>query len=71
MVDAGTLQALAGSGEQTLVSRIRLFGESLGGNDVETGLFDFPINVCTGCLACSDPIECDDEPPPACIIGQH
>lgn len=32
------------------IARVRVFGESLGGEDVESGDFDFPINVCTGCL---------------------
>jgi hypothetical protein len=32
------------------IARVRVFGESLGGEDVESGDFDFPINVCNGCL---------------------
>lgn len=32
------------------IARVRVFGESLGGEDVESGDFDFPINVCYGCL---------------------
>lgn len=32
------------------IARVRVFGESLGGEDVESGDYDFPINVCNGCL---------------------
>lgn len=33
-----------------IVSYIRVFGHSLGGESVESNEFGFPINVCTGCL---------------------
>ena len=49
LIDPATAAGLVGT-NQTVVSRVKVFGESLGGTDVETGYFDFPIEVCTGCL---------------------
>jgi hypothetical protein len=34
----------------TVVARVRAFGTSLGGEDVESNELAFPIEVCTGCL---------------------
>lgn len=33
-----------------LVAYIKLFGETLGGNDVESGFFQYPFSACFGCL---------------------
>jgi hypothetical protein len=32
------------------IAEIRVFGKTLGGQEVESGLFKFPITVCRGCL---------------------
>ena len=32
------------------VAMVSVFGETLGGQKLETGVFKFPINVCRGCL---------------------
>lgn len=38
-------------GETTeLVAYVKVFGETLGGNDVETDYFQFPFTACLGCL---------------------
>jgi hypothetical protein len=44
--------ALSKAGPSTigLVATVRAFGTTLGGQDVETGGFSFPIQVCNGCL---------------------
>lgn len=73
LIDAASIANIATP--QTVVARIKVFGETLGGNDVETGVFDFPINVCNGCLGCvePDPMDCDGEIPSetaACRVGQ-
>ncbi len=34
----------------TVVSKVRVFGTTLGGEDVESGELLFPIEVCDGCL---------------------
>jgi hypothetical protein len=33
-----------------LLARLKVFGTTLGGKDVETGEFEFPVDVCLGCL---------------------
>ncbi len=33
-----------------LIVKVSLFGHSLGGREVETNVFQFPIDVCKGCL---------------------
>ena len=73
LIDAASIANIATP--QTVVARIKVFGETLGGNDVETGVFDFPINVCNGCLGCvePDPMDCDGEIPSetaACRVGR-
>jgi hypothetical protein len=35
---------------RTLVARIRVFGDTLGGVEVTSGDFTYPIDVCWGCL---------------------
>ncbi len=35
---------------KTVIINIKLFGKSLGGEDVETGEFKQPMQVCNGCL---------------------
>lgn len=34
----------------TLVAKVRAFGTTLGGEDIESGELAFPIEICTGCL---------------------
>jgi hypothetical protein len=40
----------ANGGSVTLVAHVKAFGETLGRTSVETNEFDFPIDVCSGCL---------------------
>lgn len=67
LVDGGTL---AGAGNQTLVARVQLFGESLGGVEVESGLWDYPVNVLAGGFGCIEPESCDDPILIGCNFGQ-
>jgi hypothetical protein len=69
LVDAGTGGALGGL--QTLISRIKIYGVTLGGIDVETGYYDYPIQVCSGCLPCVCPESADAEYTTACAPGQN
>lgn len=47
LIDSTTADAVAASGvNQTVVSRVKVFGTTIGGLDVETGYFDFPIFMC-------------------------
>ncbi|MBX3201582.1 MAG: hypothetical protein KF894_25825 [Labilithrix sp.] len=65
-----------------LVANIKVFGQTLGGVDLETGEFQYPIRVCNGCLVsfetgddttsqerdCSLPLGDNSQGP--CAIGQ-
>ncbi|MEO6420576.1 MAG: hypothetical protein ABIP39_14275, partial [Polyangiaceae bacterium] len=41
---------LPAHGSKLLVAYFKIFGQTLGGTSVETDEFQFPINVCNGCL---------------------
>ena len=43
----------------TVTARVRVYGRTLGGTDIESGDFWFPIYICRGCLV-SFPLEADD-----------
>jgi hypothetical protein len=44
-----TLAAAGIGASRTIHARIKVFGKTLGGTEVETGIFTYPINVCYGC----------------------
>jgi hypothetical protein len=69
LVDPGAAGAV-GAG-QTLISRVKIYGETLGGLEVETGWWDFPIFVCDGCLGCECPATIDAEYTLACRPGNN
>lgn len=59
-----------------LVAYVKLFGETLGGNDIETGFFQYPFTACYGCLVFfpqTDGVsDCSTAPTTAsCRIGQN
>jgi hypothetical protein len=45
--------------EGTIVAKVRVFGTTLGGQDVESSELSFPIQICDGCLV-SYPAEARD-----------
>lgn len=47
---------------QRLIVRVRAFGHTLGGYNVETPVFDYPVNVCCGCMV-NFPAEADAPEP--------
>ena len=51
-----------------VVSVMRVWGKTLGGREVESGEFRFPIAVCIGCLPFVPP-DAVDSAGPSCIIG--
>ena len=65
IVDSNTAKTLLGmfanntAGTVPIVSNVRFFGHTLGGESVESNEFGFPINVCLGCLV-SFPVAEDD-----------
>jgi hypothetical protein len=48
MVRAEDMMNLGPDGQ--IIARIKIEGTTLGGQDLESGDFDYPITVCTGCL---------------------
>jgi hypothetical protein len=65
-VDPGTVASFAGTAgskglpagdapvnitsQQQIVSNIQVFGKTLGGESVQSNVFEYPINLCLGCL---------------------
>lgn len=41
---------LADLDDGTLIANVRVFGQTLGGQDVESSELAFPVELCTGCL---------------------
>ena len=54
LIDAATAASLAGQ-QTTITARVKVYGTTLGGIDVETGYWDYTITVCDGCLGCTCP----------------
>ncbi|HSO38734.1 MAG TPA: hypothetical protein VLT33_39665 [Labilithrix sp.] len=59
VLDAPTKDALLPSVQargtsRTVLVTVKVFGTSLGGVDVESGEFQFPMQVCRGCLVLQD-----------------
>jgi hypothetical protein len=54
LIDAPTMGRIAGglgAGQTRIVlANIKAFGQTIGGVDLESGEFQFPIRVCRGCL---------------------
>lgn len=48
VIDPSTAGSLPAG--QTIVARIKVFGRTLGGIEVETDYWDYPIEICDGCL---------------------
>lgn len=73
------LGQLAEGGTAELVAYVKVFGETLGGNDVESDFFQYPFTACAGCLVrFPEPedgvINCqsaDSASAPPCRIGQN
>lgn len=72
LVDPVAIAAVRGSAfpTQRVVSRIKIFGTTTGGEDVETAEWDFPVTVCAGCLGCREPESCEDEKTGSCLLAQ-
>jgi len=50
------------------IVRVRVFGTTLGGQEIESGDFDFPIQVCDGCLISYPPEAADPTAPPGVYL---
>jgi hypothetical protein len=71
VVDPSAVAALTPG--QTIVARIKVYGRTLGGIEVETDFWDYPIEVCSQCLRnnkCQVAQNCDSECIFVCRFGQ-
>ncbi len=71
IIDSATAMNLGLNGAvDPVVSYVRFFGQTLGGESVETNEFGFPVNVCRGCLVSFPRSEMDPSlPQPNCALG--
>jgi hypothetical protein len=62
IVDQATASTLGAGGTDRIVSTVRFFGHTLGGESVESNNFGFPIDVCRGCLVSFPTVTNDPSP---------
>jgi hypothetical protein len=62
LIRPADLAALGPPGQA--VVRIRIFGTTLGGQEIESGDYDFPIQICDGCLITYPSDSADPTAPP-------
>lgn len=86
LIDAGTVRKLSPNGQliTSVVANVKMFGQTLGGVDVESGELQYPIDICAGCLVdfssgddparagrdCSLPLEDSSTQTGPCTFGQ-
>ncbi len=62
------LGAVMQGGTRRLLTYTKFFGQTLGGDSVETGEFEFPVDVCFGCLISFSAADMDPAlPTPNCV----
>jgi len=49
-----------------MIARIKILGTTLGGQDIESGVFDYPIKLCTRCLIVYPADALSPDPPHLC-----
>ena len=49
-----------------MIARVKILGTTLGGQDIESGVFDYPIRLCTGCLIVYPTDALSPDPPHLC-----
>jgi len=80
IVDEGTVTSLlpdlapppgmATGGTRTLVTHTYFFGQTLGGESVQTNVFSFPVTLCEGCLVSYSASDIDlNAPTPNCLLA--
>jgi len=67
MASQAVQSVVLGGGIARLVTYTRFFGTTTGGTNVESGEFEFPVDVCRGCLIAFAPVDINPEfEPPNC-----
>lgn len=69
---AELIPAGVGQSGQTMVVEVRVFGDTLGGDEITSAALTFPVSVCTGCLV-SYPAAADDPVQPGyqCVTSSQ
>jgi hypothetical protein len=69
LVRAQDLDNLGPDGQ--MIARVKILGTTLGGQDIESAPFDYPITVCTGCLVTypADALDPASDPPGQCDVA--
>ncbi|HWP08738.1 MAG TPA: hypothetical protein VNN72_23510 [Polyangiaceae bacterium] len=49
-----------------MIARVKILGTTLGGQDIESATFDYPITLCTGCLVTYPADALSNSTPPTC-----
>jgi hypothetical protein len=62
LVEATLVPGSVGSPGQVVVARAKVFGTTVGGLEVESAEFLFPVDVCVGCLVLFPPGTRDPDP---------
>ncbi|MEZ4310712.1 MAG: hypothetical protein R3F14_21935 [Polyangiaceae bacterium] len=73
LLDGATVTAVAATGGTKVIARVVVKGRTLGGDDIETRPFDFPIDICVGCLCFEPPGDTCVDPagePDTCALSQ-
>jgi hypothetical protein len=74
----GLMPLMSRTQSKTYIVYFKMFGTTIGGNDVETAEYQWPLRVCKGCLVSFTPdstgmVNCSTQPSAAvlpCILGQ-
>ena len=74
LIDPKTSAAMASSlptrGTKRVIAHFTVFGQTSGGQDIESDEFQFPIDVCNGCLVSFPPGSSDPlQPTPNCAAA--
>jgi hypothetical protein len=70
LVDYKTGVKAYNAGKRTVVSKVRIFGQTLGGSDVQSNEFTYVISLCNGCtISFSAANQDNTQPGPNCLLA--
>lgn len=70
LIDFKTAVKAYNAGKRTLVSKVRVFGRTLGGSDVQSNEFTYVVSLCNGCTISFSPANQDNtQPGPNCLLA--
>jgi hypothetical protein len=70
LVDFKTAVKAYNAGKRTVVSKVRVFGQTLGGSDVQSNEFTYVVSLCNGCtISFSAANQDNTQPGPNCLLA--